>query len=235
LLIKDWLKNSTTLLKYENTVHTVPQSSVQPWKSGDSAPRKMIRINAGFSPCGRPSRWQCFFFGSLLRLLRGFGFSINNHQPKINNYFCAFGPAALSRDRRWIALYSNGLVILDQNMVIQKRFNAISGNAVFDPNRDFLYAIDSTNNQIVAFDTNNWTEKYRLNLGFTNPNLPMGTARILISPDSSTLWVLSTNRLCEYKIPLPTGQPATFGMSKAAASRSRPTANMPHPMSPPTA
>ena len=43
-----------TFMLWSNRLQKKSGMQAVPWKSGASAPRKAFRINAGFSPCGRP-------------------------------------------------------------------------------------------------------------------------------------------------------------------------------------
>ena len=123
-----------------------------------------------------------------------------------------YGAPSFSRDHRWIAVTGQGILILDQNLVIQKRLIGVS-SPVFDPTRDVLYASGAKG--IVAFDTNTWVEKYTIKQPFSPGGFGVGGGRMIIRPDGSTLELTTYNGLGEFTIPIPSGQPATLAMTAA--------------------
>jgi len=41
----------------------------------------------------------------------------------------------------------------------------ITGGFTFDPLRDILYGVDATADQVIAYDTHTWQERYRIAIG----------------------------------------------------------------------
>src|SRR5207244_7300197 len=77
-------------------------------------------------------------------------------------------PAAISPAADRVALYQSnpaGISISTGSMGAILNLADNSGGSVFDPARHMFYNVNWVNDQIIAYDTNTWDEKYRFNIG----------------------------------------------------------------------
>ena len=82
-----------------------------------------------------------------------------------NNANFAF--AAINNDGTRIAYrtFNGGISILDKNLATVDTVADLKGGAVYGARGEFFYAVDSVNDQLVAFDTVNYDEQFRLEAG----------------------------------------------------------------------
>ena len=110
--------------------------------------------------------------------------STNIWKWSIGGDFTSGKPGAVSRDGKLAAhwQYLAGAVINDPSLHITLRsVPDIDGGMIFDPLRDVFYGVNSTTNQIIAYDTNTWAEKYRLDIGFdVQPATQFGAGQMAI-------------------------------------------------------
>jgi hypothetical protein len=84
-----------------------------------------------------------------------------------------------------------GVSVMDKNFhsvrTLAPNFN---GGLTFDPTRDLLYVADASADQVVAFDTNTWAEKFRLAIGEPIPAAtPFGSGEMTVSSDGTELFL----------------------------------------------
>lgn len=105
-------------------------------------------------------------------------------------------------------------------------FNAIDGGIAFSGSSDLFYGVDLTSNQIIAFSTETFAERYRLNIGETMPvNTTLFGAGVLVASADGNWLALET----------PTGV-RLFPVSTAPPTPSAtPTATPPVTPTPPAA
>ena len=98
-------------------------------------------------------------------------YNIGDNTPQT---YIAVGDAVFSRDDSLIALRRKTVGIMDQSLATVRTissFNSFDASMAFDPVRDVLYGVNvnaadiSAPDQVIAYDTNTWKEKYRLPLG----------------------------------------------------------------------
>ena len=94
-------------------------------------------------------------------------------------------------------------------------FNAINGGVTFDASSDLFYGVNTTSNQIIAYSTDTFAERFRLNIGETMPSdtTPFGTGVLVASADGAWL-ALETPagiRLFPVSGPHPTPSPTPGG------------------------
>ncbi len=106
--------------------------------------------------------------------------------------------AAVSRDGSLIAVELGnfpgrnfGTTVMDRDFqAVHSLGTRYRGGLAFDPLRDILYAVDSTAGVVVAFDTNTWAERFRLNVGETYPDSrPFDNGILTVSADGKWLFV----------------------------------------------
>jgi sugar lactone lactonase YvrE len=130
--------------------------------------------------------------------------------------------AAVSRDGSLIATelgygpsFYYGVSIMDRSFnsirTLAPNFN---GGLTFDPNRDLFYVADAAADQVVAFDTNTWTERFRLNIGETIPaSTPLGSGEMTVSSDDSELFLSTPLGVRMIDLPASTGVANRFAVS----------------------
>ena len=91
-------------------------------------------------------------------------------------------------------------------------FSAADGAIAFDAQTDTFYAVNTSANQIVAYDTNTFVEKFRLDIG---DKLSFGGGELVASPDGIHLALQTDSGIRLYDVR--TGTPAlppTFGTAR---------------------
>jgi DNA-binding beta-propeller fold protein YncE len=82
--------------------------------------------------------------------------------------------AAVNRTGTLIALeFGSGATVMNPSFGTVRVLSGIDGGLAFDPARDVLYGVNSTTDQIIAYDTNTWAVKYSLPVG---ENVPTASA-----------------------------------------------------------
>jgi hypothetical protein len=123
-------------------------------------------------------------------------------------------PSAVSRDGALVAIKLGGAVsIMDHNFHLVHVLGAnFDGGLTFDPSRDLLYAANS--DQVVAFDTDNWAEKFRLNIGETIPAWSQfGSGEMTVSSDGSELFLSTPSGVRMIDLPASTGEASRLVVS----------------------
>jgi sugar lactone lactonase YvrE len=138
--------------------------------------------------------------------------STNTWKWRSGSDFTSGKPGAVSRDGTLAAhwQYLSGAVINDPSLNTPIRsIPDIDGGMIFDPLRDVFYGVNSATNQIIAYDTNTWAEKYRLNIGFdVQPATEFGVGQMSIDNSGTRLFLGTGGGVLMANIPQPTGQPA---------------------------
>jgi sugar lactone lactonase YvrE len=116
--------------------------------------------------------------------------------------------SAVSRDGALIAIELDGAVsILDRNFhVVRILGGSLNGGLAFDPSRDLLYGVDAAARQVVAFDTNTWAEKFRLNVGENiSAAVAFGNGEMTVSSDGRELFLSTPSGVRILDLPASTG------------------------------
>jgi hypothetical protein len=100
-----------------------------------------------------------------------------------------------------------GISVMDRNFNSVRTFGTnFNGGLSFDPSRDLLYLADAAADQIVAFDTNTWTERFRLNIGESIPAAsPFASGEMTVSSDGSELFMSTPSGVRMIDLPPSTG------------------------------
>jgi DNA-binding beta-propeller fold protein YncE len=123
--------------------------------------------------------------------------------------------SAVSRDGSLLAMvYGGGLSVLDRSFHTVQILGA-SGGVAFDPNSDILYAASTTTNEVIAFDTHTWQERYRVPVGEAVNFFggPFGSGEMVVSDDSAELFLSTDSGVRVIDLPPATGQPARLDVT----------------------
>jgi hypothetical protein len=136
------------------------------------------------------------------RFLPGPGFG-----PAVAN-----APAAVNRNGTLLAIEVNGqAVVMDSSFNTRITIPGLHGGVVFDPNQDVMYAVNSSTDQIMAYDTNTWAIRFQLAIGEpVTPGQAFGNGVMAISADSRWLFLATPSGVREFTLPNP--NPATHFM-----------------------
>ena len=131
--------------------------------------------------------------------------------------------ASVNRTGTLIAMeFGTGATVMNPSFGTVKTLSGIDGGVAFDPARDVLYGVNSSSDQIVAYDTNTWLVKYSLPIG---ENVPTGTMLnngvMAVSGDGKWLFLSSPAGVRVFSVQptltisagassVTTGQPVTF-------------------------
>src|SRR5262249_8623875 len=80
------------------------------------------------------------------------------------------------------------------------------------------YVVDPAASQIVAYDTNTWQPRFRVDIGedvssYFDEASALGNAEMALSSDSRHLFLATRSGVREIDLPPPTGQAAAFGLT----------------------
>src|SRR4051812_7920210 len=82
-----------------------------------------------------------------------------------------------------------------------RTLSGIDGGVAFDPARDVLYGVNSSTDQIVAYDTNTWAVKYSLAVGENAPTASaLGNGVMAVSGDGKWLFLSTPTGVRVYSI-----------------------------------
>jgi DNA-binding beta-propeller fold protein YncE len=136
-------------------------------------------------------------------------------------------PAAVSHDSSLVAVRLNspggsldgaaGTYVFDRQLNFLRLLRGIDGGMAFDPAADVFYGVDSSTDEVVAFDTTTWRRKYALPVGEdVQPSQPMGrgAAAVGVRADRAASFFLATSAaLLQIDLPRPTGDAAWVELS----------------------
>jgi DNA-binding beta-propeller fold protein YncE len=120
---------------------------------------------------------------------------------------------AVSRDS---SLFAMGGGIFDAAFNYVRRLPGIDGGIAFDPLRDVFYGVNSSTDQLIAFDTHTWAEKYRLPLGLDAPPfgaIGTGLATTAVSGDGRRLFLATPAGIDLISLPRATAQAVSMRVS----------------------
>jgi hypothetical protein len=129
--------------------------------------------------------------------------------------------SAVSRNGALIALeLGAGISIRNPSLSGITTLNNVDGGFAFDPTKDILYAVNSTTNQIIAFNTNTWTQLFSLNIGEDVPNsTPMNNGVMSVSGDGKFLFLSTPSGVRILGLPgsnVPQAQTVNLGANQLA-------------------
>ena len=121
--------------------------------------------------------------------------------------------AAVNRDGSLLAVY--GTLENSANFATVHTFSGLSSGVAFDAVRDRFYAVDPASDQIVAYDTGNFSEQFRLDIGENVPDftLPFDTGHLVADPNGNYLALITPTTVRVFNVaanmvtPLPTPAP----------------------------
>jgi hypothetical protein len=122
--------------------------------------------------------------------------------------------SAVNRDGSLIATglgygpsFFYGVSVMDNQLHSVRTLGTnFNGGLTFDPSRDLLYVADAAADQIVAFDTNTWAERFRLNIGESIPAMtPFSSGEMTVSSDGSELFMSTPSGVRMIDLPADTG------------------------------
>jgi WD40 repeat protein len=99
-------------------------------------------------------------------------------------------------------------------------FGGIDGGIAFGATSDTLYAIDSTRDRIVAWDSVSFTQKFQIDVGEDIPPLTsrFGPGRLAVSPDDHAIALITPTTVRVYSVP-PSATPAPTPLAFSKAAR----------------
>src|SRR5262249_47467292 len=123
--------------------------------------------------------------------------------------------SAVNRTGSLIALESGGgISILDRDLNALQTLPGVDGGMAFDSLRDTLYSVNSTPDQIIAYNTNTWAERFRIpvdqNVGTSSA---FGSGVMTVSSDGRFLFLSVGNGVRVYDLPNNPGVAASLQVS----------------------
>jgi hypothetical protein len=136
----------------------------------------------------------------------------------LNDYL---GPtSAVSRDGSLIAVEIRGTVrIIDRNGQTLHTLNGLGGGVAFDPLSDVLYAVNTTADQIEAYDTGSWTRLFTIPIGeAVSQAAAYGNGMMTVSPDGSLIFLATASGVRIYPLNGLVGTSTTLSASTGGGS-----------------
>ena len=132
------------------------------------------------------------------------------------NYDLSFAAGAVNRNGTLLASRGDGnyaSVDTAPDLNFAHIFNRITHGVAFDAVTDTLYAVSGITNQIIAYDTNTFAEKFRLSIGESlsdEQNFQFGTGKLVASADGRYLALETPLGVRLFTVPMggPTPTPA---------------------------
>jgi Bacterial Ig domain len=128
----------------------------------------------------------------------------------VNTYTFSGSFPAVNRDGTlFVKAFDSNLAIFGRNYNAVENLSDLGGGFTFDPSRDVLLAVDYNSDQVIAYDTVTWNEKYRVDIG---ENVGGGNIATT-SADGNILFLTSPAGVRRIDLPIGTGAAASFGLS----------------------
>jgi hypothetical protein len=124
--------------------------------------------------------------------------------------------SAVNRNGTLIAKgIGSAVSIINANFQAVQNLLNVDGGVAFDPIQDILYAATSATNQIIAYDTNTWAEKYRLDIGETISSwrFAFNNGAMTVSNDGKFLFLATTQGVRMFPLPVSTGVASSLTIS----------------------
>jgi uncharacterized delta-60 repeat protein len=122
--------------------------------------------------------------------------------------------AAISRDGSLIAVDGGFAMVADRNFHGVVTLPGIDGGVAFDPTRDLLYGVNSSTDQILAFDTHTWAVKYVLAVGENvSTRSAFGSGVMRVSDDGKLLFLATPSGIRMYNLRLSTGVASSLSVA----------------------
>jgi DNA-binding beta-propeller fold protein YncE len=106
-------------------------------------------------------------------------------------------PMPLSPDGKMLA---STPAIRDKFLSTLKTLTGIDGGGIFDPNRPIFYGVNTSTDQVIAYDTTTFAEKYRLGVG---ENLAAGIRYLAVNSAGTLLFAPTATGIRKIDIPQP--------------------------------
>jgi hypothetical protein len=118
------------------------------------------------------------------------------------NAFLDNNLAAVNRTGTLIALeFGTGVTVMNPTFGTVHTLSGIDGGMAFDPVRDVIYGVNSSTDQITAYDTNTWAAKYTLAVGEDVPaSSAFGSGVMTASGDGKWLFLSTPTGVRVYSI-----------------------------------
>ncbi len=98
--------------------------------------------------------------------------------------------SAVNRDGTLIATEYGGITIMDEELNTIEVLGNLYGGMIFDPLRDVIYAVDTQSDEVVAIETNNFQEIFRIAIDESvSSSSHFGNGEMSISPDGRYLFL----------------------------------------------
>ena len=128
------------------------------------------------------------------------------------------GRNAVSRDGALVALWSwtrIKVVVMNRSFKPVQTFGNLTGGFAFDSTRDVFYGVDPDTDEVIAYDTGTWREKFRLRIGEDVEDAPgkFGSGMITVSQDDSKLFLATAEGVRVVGLPPSDGQAAAGEIS----------------------
>jgi hypothetical protein len=136
----------------------------------------------------------------------------------LNDYLSS--TSAVNRDGSLIAVEIRGNVrIIDRNAQTVHTLTGLAGGVAFDPLSDVLYAVDTTADQIDAYDTHSWTPLFTIPIGeAVQQATAYGNGMMTVSADGSLLFLATASGVRIYPLNGLVGTSTTLSANTGSGS-----------------
>ncbi len=124
--------------------------------------------------------------------------------------------SAVSPNGQLIAVEVNStVVIFDADYTAIEQLNGYRGGMLFHPVQPLLLVIDAVTDQLVAFDTTDWEERYCLSIGENVDNsTPLGQGVMTTNADGSLLFLITGSGVRIIALPAASGVATRMELQK---------------------
>lgn len=97
--------------------------------------------------------------------------------------------------------FSGGISIMNRTFGPIQNLSGVDGGLAFDPVRDVLYAVNSSTDQLIAFDSNTWSERSRIPVGENvGASGAMGSGVMTVSGDGLFVFLTTPSGVRLYQV-----------------------------------
>ena len=122
-----------------------------------------------------------------------------------SGYFPYQSSAAVNRDGNLLAtrIISHATIDTAPDYNFVHPFNGLDGGVAFDAVSDIFYAVNTASDQIIAYDTNSFSERFRINIGeslYSADTTEFGTGTLVASQDGNYLALATPSGVRFYNV-----------------------------------